>query len=381
MIRVRVGLWGLLLGLLLPLLFGPLQVQAQEQEAAAIFRYAEVIEVKELTSNPAGAPKGWHVRYSFELDDETPQKGGFDLFATTKEPLTMPTELSEGDTIILSCNSGGCDYFDRGRSGGLWFMGLIFIAVIWWVCRDHGLFALFALGFSAAFIFAVMTPLLMQGFSPLWLSLLTALLLAVVLITMSHGFSSRSLVAIKSTAISLILALLFAQLACWVLGLNGGGGSIAMYSGHGLLKGLDLHGLFLGAILLGSLGVLGDITWTQSAMVEELATAHPRMRSVELVKAVMPVGRDHAAGMLHSLVMAYIGAGLPMFILVFYDSQTPLWVTLNSELVLEELVRMIAGGFALTLAVPISSWVAALRYGERPRLSRTSPLVRSGKRG
>jgi uncharacterized membrane protein len=71
------------------------------------------------------------------------------------------------------------------------------------------------------------------------------------------------------------------------------------------------------------------------------------------------VGQEHIAALINTLVLAYAGASLPLFLLFALDRGQPLWVTINSEFVAEEIVRALVGSLALILAVPITTALAA----------------------
>jgi uncharacterized membrane protein len=67
--------------------------------------------------------------------------------------------------------------------------------------------------------------------------------------------------------------------------------------------------------------------------------------------------------------LAYAGAALPL-LLLFSVYTEPLGITLNRELVAEEVVRTLLGSLGLILAVPITSVLASLLAGwgqGRPR--------------
>ena len=112
--------------------------------------------------------------------------------------------------------------------------------------------------------------------------------------------------------------------------------------------------------MIGALGVLDDITTGQTAAVYELHKANPSLHFLELIKRARKIGTEHIASLVNTLVMAYAGASLALFIiLVMNPSHQPLWVIFNSELIAEEIVRTLAGSIGLILAVPITTVLAA----------------------
>ena len=71
------------------------------------------------------------------------------------------------------------------------------------------------------------------------------------------------------------------------------------------------------------------------------------------------MGREHIAAVVNTLVLAYVGASLPLFVLLYAKRMQPAWVLLNSEMIAEEIVRTLVGSMGLVLAVPIATFFAA----------------------
>ena len=68
--------------------------------------------------------------------------------------------------------------------------------------------------------------------------------------------------------------------------------------------GLIFVGFSLAGILIGSLGVLDDVTITRAATVQELATANPGYGVGQLYRAAIRVGRSHIASVISTIVLA-----------------------------------------------------------------------------
>jgi uncharacterized membrane protein len=123
---------------------------------------------------------------------------------------------------------------------------------------------------------------------------------------------------------------------------------------------IDMQGLLLGGIIIGALGVLDDTTTTQSATIFALSEANEKMKVKDLIIKGLQVGKEHITALVNTLVLAYAGVSLPIFIfLVLNPLNQPIWVILNSEMLVEEIARTIAGSVGLILAVPITTVLAA----------------------
>ncbi len=67
--------------------------------------------------------------------------------------------------------------------------------------------------------------------------------------------------------------------------------------------------------MIGSLGVLDDVTVTQVSAVGELRRLQPAATVPELYRAAVAIGRDHISSTVNTLVLAYAGAALPLLLL------------------------------------------------------------------
>ncbi len=79
----------------------------------------------------------------------------------------------------------------------------------------------------------------------------------------------------------------------------------------------------------------------------------------------MSIGREHIASLINTLFLAYAGIALPVILyLVAFQSQVPLWLTINGEPIAEEIIRTMVGSIGIILAVPITTLLAAYYYGK-----------------
>ncbi|MGH9266545.1 MAG: YibE/F family protein, partial [Acidimicrobiales bacterium] len=129
---------------------------------------------------------------------------------------------------------------------------------------------------------------------------------------------------------------------------------------RGLLGGqVNLRGLLLGGIVIGALGVLNDVTITQASAVWEIYLADPSAGARRVYRSAMRIGRDHIASTVDTLVLAYAGAALPLFV-VFTVADRRLGDVVTGEVVASELVQTLVGSLGLVAAVPVTTGLASL---------------------
>jgi len=122
---------------------------------------------------------------------------------------------------------------------------------------------------------------------------------------------------------------------------------------------ISISGIILCGLIISGLGVLNDVTITQSSAVWELYELAPETTARKLFSSAMRIGRDHIASTVYTIAFAYAGAALPILIIVMlYDR--PLLDTLTSAELSEEVVRTLVGSIGLVLAIPVTTLIAVL---------------------
>lgn len=205
-------------------------------------------------------------------------------------------------------------------------------------------------------------PSIIGGNNPFVMSLLGSGVIASASLYLSHGFSKRTTIALISTLLTLVLAAVLSIIFVEITRLSGAGTEESFFLQFGPLEQLNLKGLLLGGIIIGALGVLDDITTAQSAAVEEIHNANPKLSAKDLYKRGLSVGKEHIASLVNTLVLAYAGASFPLLLLFSIEDVEPFWVTLNHEYMVEEIVRTLVGSTALIFAVPITTYLAARAF-------------------
>ncbi|GAA2709950.1 YibE/F family protein [Micromonospora olivasterospora] len=247
---------------------------------------------------------------------------------------------------------------EHQRGKPLAWLALVFALAIVAFGRWRGLAALAGLAASFAILLTFVLPGIGDGGSPLLIAIVGSALIMFVVLYLTHGVSAQTSVAVLGTLGSLVLTGVLGTLATAATHLTGYGTedatTLSMFRGD-----VDLHGLLLAGIIIGSLGVLDDVTVTQAATVTELAHANPGLSRLQLYRAATRVGRAHIASTVNTIVLAYAGASLPLLLLLTADSR-PVTELLTSEFLAQEIVRSAVATLGLVAAVPLTTGLAAV---------------------
>ncbi|MER5455657.1 YibE/F family protein [Micromonospora sp. NPDC002389] len=274
-------------------------------------------------------------------------------------------QVSVGDEIILVSLADPEDpsisYYniaEHQRGKPLIWLAVLFAAAIVAFGRLRGLAALGGLAASFAILITFVLPGISAGQPPLVVAIVGAALIMFVVLYLTHGISAQTSVAVLGTLGSLVLTGLLGLAATRATHLTGFGSedatTLSMFRGD-----VDLHGLLLAGIIIGSLGVLDDVTVTQAAAVTELRHANPSFTRRELYRSATRVGRAHIASVVNTIVLAYAGASLPLLLLLTADTRA-LGQIVTSEFLTQEIVRSVVATLGLVAAVPLTTALAAL---------------------
>jgi uncharacterized membrane protein len=118
-------------------------------------------------------------------------------------------------------------------------------------------------------------------------------------------------------------------------------------------------------MVIGALGVLADMGVSQASAVMALRRANPALGPRQLYKEAFAVGRDHLAATIHTLVLAYVGAALPL-LLVLQSARAGLFDAVNTQDVAEPIMATLVGSIGLIAAVPLTTGLAALLVARVP---------------
>lgn len=247
---------------------------------------------------------------------------------------------------------------DFDRRTPLLVLAVVFAAVVVALSRWRGLAALGGVAVSLFVLTRFVLPAILDGRDPLAVALVGGATIMFLALYLAHGLNAATTTAVLGTLSSLFLTGLLALLFVNISIFTGVGSEEAAFLQINQQQ-VNLQGLLLAGIVIGTLGVLDDVTVTQASAVWELRRANPAYGIRDLYRSGIRIGRDHIASTVNTLVLAYAGASLPLLIL-FAVSQRDVASVLNSEVVAEEVVRTLVGSIGLVASVPVTTGLAAL---------------------
>lgn len=329
----------------------------------------QIIEEKQIT--PMGAIKPQlYQKLKIQISNKSLNDKKI-VVENGKLPTSNVQKYKIGDKLVINHSKdfkGNDMYFiaDYVRRSALMWLFVIFVLMVILIGKWQGATSLIGMGLSFLVIFKFILPKISTGSDPVMIAILGSLIIIPATFLLSHGLNKKTGIAIAGTLIALIITGILANIFVEATKLTGFASEEAGFLQVFKPGLINIKGLLLAGIIIGVLGVLDDITISQSAIVAQLKETNQKLKPIELYKKAMTVGKDHIASMVNTLILVYTGAALPL-LLIFIGNPHPFSEIVNYEIIAEEVVRTLVGSIGLILAVPITTFIAAIATNKRKK--------------
>jgi len=272
-----------------------------------------------------------------------------------------------GDVLLIAhtVDQQGQDQFaviDYVRETSLYILAFLFVGLVILMGKMKGVKALVSLAISVTVIIWFILPQIVNGADPVLISVLGAIIITVISLYVTYGFKYFTHIGAASIGISLIFTVIVTEIFANWTKLTGNVDEQASNLLQMFGSNFNIKGILLAAFIIGAIGVLNDVVINQISLIEELYRANQNMTWKELFNRGLKVGVDHISAIVNTLFLAYVGAALPLLLLFAGDkiSKYDYSTIINLEIITTEIVRTLTGSLGLILAVPISTFIAAV---------------------
>ncbi|MFA5104486.1 MAG: YibE/F family protein [Candidatus Margulisiibacteriota bacterium] len=280
--------------------------------------------------------------------------------------------LKEGDNIIVYAEENPTkaespdgspiiqvDGFQRDTP--LIWLAILFASVLVLTGGLKGLKSLISLILTIALIFFVLIPLTLRGINPILVTCFISAVIAAVVFRIVGGNNLKSLSGAIGTVLGVTAAGLIAVYAGSFMNLTGLSSEESLMLMYSLKLKIDFVGLLFSGVIIGALGAVMDVGMSIASAIEEVRRVRPGSSFLQLFNSGMNVGKDVMGTMSNTLILAYVGASLPLIIL-FISSEMSFVKIANMELIAEEVLRALSGSIGLILCIPITAFISALLF-------------------
>ena len=323
--------------------------------------------------------------YTFSYQDVkvSINDGGYNTIKTIRHSLSyytgledMSKPLKEGDRVIVYATILDDKIIETAiseKDNSFWLITILvlYALAIIIIGGKKGVKALISLILTILAVFYCILPRLIKGENPLIITTIVSVIITFVALFIIAGINKKAIVAIAGTTGGIIISAVFAIIFGSIMGLSGineEAGTLSQqvsYSdGTSEVVTYDFKGLLYAGIIIGALGACMDVSMSIASALHELKEESSDISVKKMMKAGMNIGKDMMGTMTNTLILAYMGGSMVLVMLLMVTGDNFRHI-INSEMLLEEILRAIAGSFGLVTTIPFTTMVASLMMGKR----------------
>lgn len=316
-------------------------------------------------------PAGVNIRFNAKILSGVDK--GITITALQNHDPLSPMQIREvevGDKILLEktpYEESTIEWIlvEYLRSDAVFILGIVFAILLLLFGRMKGFNTILSLVFTCLAIFLVFIPSVLSGLDIYFWSALTCGFIVVVTLILVNGANSKSLAAGIGCAGGVLVASGITMIMDSIIKLTGLIDDESVYLF--LLnedKPIDLKAVVFGAILIGAIGAIMDVSMDIAASLSEVAYKAGNPGLPLLFKSGITIGRDIVGTMASTLILAYIGSSLTIVLLISAYNDSLIYI-LNREMIITEILQALVGSFGILFAIPFTSLMCGLMYSKR----------------
>lgn len=289
-----------------------------------------------------------------------------------EDTINYAKPLKEGDKVYVytTFENGkivGTEIAYRDNTTYIILLLILFIIAVVLIGGIKGIKSLIGLIVTILLIFYMLVPGIMSGKNPLLLTTIISIMTVIVSFIIISGFNRKSFSAMIGTAGGILVSGLLAILFGNVMSLTGMSEETGLLAGlSDVAKNFDFRGILFSGIIIGALGACMDVGMSIASALYELKSEKQEITVKGLMKSGMNIGKDMIGTMTNTLILAYTGGAL-ITILLFAVGNIELYEMLNKEILLEEILRAIAGSIGLICTIPLTTIASSILIGNLKR--------------
>ena len=337
------------------------------QESVLVTEKAKVLQIiKDVTEDELNNPVPGETKQIVEikilsgdykdqiltLDNHLSNHMYYDIRVKEGDRITIAMEIFENQdeyTMPETFISG----FERDRYE--FVILFIFMLALLVIGGLKGAKTIVSLSLTGIVILKYLIPSILDGKSPVFVSVLSAIIITAFTLFIIAGINRKSISAIIGTAAGVIIAGVLAYVIgsmANLTGLSSSEATMLMFIPQAIT--FNFKGLLFAGIIIGTLGAVMDIAMSISSSMYEIKEIEPTIHTKELISAGINIGKDVMGTMTNTLILAYTGTSLPL-LLIFMAYDYPAIEILNLDLIATEIIRSIAGSIGIVLAIPFTA--------------------------
>lgn len=247
----------------------------------------------------------------------------------------------------------------RDRSGILYLIGGVFLALVLLIGGTKGISAIAGLLVTLCNVVFLFIPMLINGVDAIVAAVIVVLISTLYTMIVLNGWSPKTII----TTISCTICTIVAGLLAYAIGKWGSISTLNTQEAEELLfitenSSFSIKNLMTAGILISAMGAVMDAAMSLASALYEMKQQNPQITRKQLLKSGMNIGKDTMATMTNTLVLAFVGSSLNS-VLVYYMYSMPYNSLINTDFMIVELLKGIIGSLAVVLAIPVTAILAS----------------------
>ena len=289
----------------------------------------------------------------------------------------QPKQITEGDKVLIFADSEmdpNADWImmEYVRTDALLWLGVFFAAGILLFGRMKGVNTIVSLAFTCLAVFMVFIPAVLDGRNIYFWAILVSLYIILMTMLIVYGANRKSLSAGLGCFAGTLVAGLLTLIMDLFLHLTGMLNDESLYLTM-LNSEIDLKAIIFGAIIIGAIGAIMDVSMSIASALEEISQVTEHPTPAMLIKSGLSIGRDIMGTMANTLVLAYIGSSLSVVLLLVAHNGSLLEL-LNRESIIVEILQALAGSIGILMTIPLTSFICAFLLRREQNKAMQEPL-------
>ncbi len=251
------------------------------------------------------------------------------------------------------------------RTPWILFLVFLFVGLVLLFGRKKGISTIIALILTCLSIFLILIPSIICGFNVYITSIIICVFTILSTLLLVSGFTFKTLSASLGCIGGVAVAGIITVLSNYYMNMTGmlDDDSLMIYVMNPE-RPVDLRSLLFAGIIIGALGAVMDVGMSIASSLSEIIEKVPDISFKEIVKSGFSIGRDIMGTMANTLVLAYIGSGLHMTVLLL-NYKGNLEEILNMEMIASEILQAMAGSIAILFTIPTTTLFTAFLHKKK----------------
>ena len=231
--------------------------------------------------------------------------------------------------------------------------------------KNQGLKTIYCLIINSLLIY-IYIYLTAMNVNVVFLSFILILIITIVTLFVLNGVNEKT----KSSFISIIITMIITFLLIIIVTSNGNfqgftNESRELIGTYSLDINYDMSKLFIGVILIATIGTVIDTSISISTSLYEIHSNNKKIKSRELYNCGINIGKDILGTTINTLVFIYFGA---IITFILWNYNTDMYLIINHKMLGQEMIEFLISIIGSVIIIPVTSYIVSYKFCNEEKL-------------